>query len=118
MAPLSNQTSIRSGSLYSAFPDAETNMILSTKGLCKSDASCSISVSCGSLPAVMDFAISFFNSSIEPIQICSPLSLDHIGSGVPQNLLLLKFQSTIFSNQLPNLPSPVLLGFQLMVRLS
>ena len=53
---------------------------------------------------------------MDPIQISSvPSSVLHIGNGVPQYLLRDKFQSTIFSNQLPKRPSPVLFGFQLIV---
>ena len=52
------------------------------------------------------------NCANEPIQISSdPSSVLQIGNGVPQYLLLDKFQSTMFSNQLPKRPSPVDLGF-------
>ena len=44
----------------------------------------------------------------------SPFSVVQIGNGVPQYLDLLKFQSTIFSNQFPNLPDPVDSGCQLI----
>ena len=44
-----------------------------------------------------------------------PSSVLQIGSGVPQNRDLERFQSLAFLSQLPNLPSPVDLGFQLMV---
>ena len=45
-------------------------------------------------------------------------SLAHIGSGTPQNLDLERFQSFAFDSQLPNLPVPVDLGFQLIDSLS
>ena len=38
-----------------------------------------------------------------------------MGKGIPQYLDLYKFQSLAFANQLPNRPSPVDLGFQLIV---
>ena len=67
-------------------------------------------------PAATDCCISYFNSSIEPIQITSlPSSVLQIGNGIPQNLDLDKFQSLAFSNQFPNLPSPVDFGFQLIL---
>src|SRR6185312_11358052 len=70
-------------------------------------------------PASIDAFISNFNSSIEPIHFSSaPSSVRQTGKGVPQNLLRLKFQSTIFSSQLPNLPVPVEAGFQLIVLFS
>ena len=54
--------------------------------------------------------------STEEIQISSSPSLVlHIGIGIPQKRERERFQSTKFSNQLPNLPSPVDFGFQLMV---
>ena len=46
---------------------------------------------------------------------CFPSSVLQIGKGVPQNLERLRFQSTRFSSQFPNLPVPVDSGFQLMV---
>ncbi|RYD82447.1 MAG: hypothetical protein EOP53_03700, partial [Sphingobacteriales bacterium] len=62
---------------------------------------------------------SFSSSATEPIQtVSSPLSVLQIGSGVPQKRERLKFQSTRFSSQLPNLPVPVEAGFQLMVLFS
>ena len=65
---------------------------------------------------MLAFRISDFSSSILPMHFSSvPSSVLQIGRGVPQNLERLKFQSTRFSNQLPNLPSPVLFGFQLIV---
>ena len=70
-------------------------------------------------PFETDFFISFFNSAIDPIMIVSFESEDfQIGRGIPQNLDLDKFQSFALANQLPNLPSPVDLGFQLIDLLS
>src|ERR1700712_1751793 len=69
-------------------------------------------------PASIEIFISVFSSPIDPIHFSSSLSsVRHTGNGVPQNLLRLRFQSTIFSSQLPNLPVPVEAGFQLMVLL-
>ena len=45
-------------------------------------------------------------------------SLRQIGIGIPQKRDLDKFQSLAFSNQLPNRPSPVEEGFQLILLLS
>ena len=57
--------------------------------------------------------ISKISSSIEPIHFFSlPSSEIHIGSGIPQNLDLDRFQSFTFSNHFSNLPSPVDFGFQ------
>jgi len=47
-----------------------------------------------------------------------PSSVRQMGRGVPQNRLRLRFQSTMFSSQLPKRPSPVDLGFHWMVRFS
>ena len=70
-------------------------------------------------PAAIDFWISFISSSTEPMMISSfKSSLRQIGSGIPQYLDRERFQSFTFSSQLANLPSPVDLGFQLMVSLS
>src|SRR5258705_4569437 len=107
---------MRSGTRFMGLPDLLTRIISSTYGLCKSKL---LAVSFGLLAmfkASSAFLDSDFNSSILPIQTSSsPSSVFHIGKGVPQNLERLKFQSTIFSSQLPNLPSPVDFGFQLMV---
>ena len=66
-------------------------------------------------PAATAFFISFFNSSIDPIAISSfPSSVRQIGKGIPQYRDLDKFQSLALANQLPNRPSPVALGFQLI----
>ena len=63
----------------------------------------------------MDLEISVFNSSTEPITTVSFESSDlQIGKGMPQNLDLERFQSLALESQLPNLPPPVDLGFQLM----
>ena len=70
-------------------------------------------------PKEIDLEISFFSSSMEPIIIDSLESSDlQIGRGIPQNLDLDKFQSFAFRSQLPNLPSPVDLGFQFIVSFS
>src|SRR5690606_39052668 len=62
------------------------------------------------------FAISFCNSSVLPMMICSlRSSLVQIGSGMPQKRERDKFQSFKFSNQLPKRPVPVVSGFQLIV---
>ena len=67
-------------------------------------------------PKLIDLAISLFNSSTDPIIMVSFESLVlQIGRGIPQNLDLERFQSLAFESQLPNLPSPVDLGFQLIV---
>ena len=66
-------------------------------------------------PAATDFSISAVSSSIEPMIISSvPVSFLHIGNGIPQKRERDKFQSFAFASQLPNLPSPVDLGFQLI----
>ena len=77
-------------------------------GRCKSS-----SVSSG-IPAFI------FNSETLPMHSNTSgfLSLCQIGSGVPQYRCLDIAQSTLFSSQVPNLPVPVLLGFQLIVLLS
>src|SRR6185436_19736495 len=76
----------------------------------------SFPVSCIMNPASYDFSSSFLSSSIDPIHFSSsPSSVFQIGSGVPQKRLRLRFQSTIFSSQFPKRPSPVDLGFQLIV---
>ena len=70
-------------------------------------------------PAVIAFSHSFFNCSTELTQSSSvPSSVLQIGIGIPQNLDLDKFQSLAFSSQFPNLPEPVLFGFQLISLLS
>ena len=70
-------------------------------------------------PASTAFSTSTFSSSAEPIVFFSFLSsVTQIGKGTPQYLDRDKFQSTRFSNQLPNLPSPVDFGFQLIVLFS
>ena len=69
-------------------------------------------------PFSIEFSISRIKSFTDPIIFCSlPFSVVHIGSGIPQNLDLDKFQSFAFCSQLPNLPSPVALGFQLILEL-
>ena len=61
----------------------------------------------------MDLIISLLSSLTEPITFVSQLSLVlHIGNGIPQYLLLDKFQSFALDNQLLNLFSPVELGIQ------
>src|SRR6185312_1268412 len=68
------------------------------------------------MPLAMDFFTSFSNSSYEPMQISSlPSSVRQIGNGIPQKRERDRFQSTIFSSQLPNRPVPVDSGFQLIV---
>lgn len=58
--------------------------------------------------------VSYFNSSIEPIQTYSSKSSDtQIGIGFPQNLFLEKHHSTQPSSQLLNLPSQTFFGTQL-----
>ena len=70
-------------------------------------------------PKEIDLVISFFSSSTEPIIIVSfESSVLQIGRGIPQNLDLERFQSFALESQLPNLPSPVDLGFQLIDPLS
>ena len=99
-------------SLYIGDPSLDAKIISSTKGLCKSILS---EILFFINPKSTDFLISDFNSLILPIQISSlPSLVLHIGSGVPQNLDLLKFQSTRFSSQLPKRPVPVDLGCQLI----
>ena len=120
MAPLSNQTSTKSGTLFIGLPEALTRITSSTNGLCRSANPFSTNCLFVSPPSTeAAFLISVFSSSTEPMQICSaPSSVLQMGNGVPQNLLRLRFQSTMFSSQLPNLPSPVDLGFHWMVLLS
>ena len=66
-------------------------------------------------PQLTDLSISLINSSIDPMQISSfPSSVLQIGSGIPQNLDLERFQSLTFSSHFSNLPSPVDFGFQLI----
>ena len=66
-------------------------------------------------PAAIDFSISWYNSSTDPIKISSCLSsVLQIGNGIPQYLERDKFQSFAFFNQFPKRPSPVALGFQLI----
>ena len=69
-------------------------------------------------PAAIDLSISDLSSSTLPIHNSSLSSFLQIGSGVPQYLERLKFQSTRLSSQLPNRPVPVDSGFQLIVLLS
>ena len=99
-------------SLYIGDPSLDAKIISSTTGLWKSILS---EILFFINPKSTDFLISDFNSLILPIQISSlPSLVLHIGSGVPQNLDLLKFQSTRFSSQLPKRPVPVDSGCQLM----
>ena len=115
MAPESNQTSIRSGSRNIFSPLGDTNTTSSTYGLCRSTSFPSKGEAFIK-PFERELAISSFNSAIEPMHFSSnPSSVLQIGRGVPQNLERLRFQSTKFSNQLPNLPIPVASGFQLIV---
>src|SRR5688572_9446674 len=66
-------------------------------------------------PAAIDFSISLYNCSTEPIMISSVLSsVRQIGNGMPQYLERDKFQSFAFLSQFPKRPSPVALGFQLI----
>ncbi|MEZ7982264.1 MAG: hypothetical protein QMC32_00770 [Cytophagales bacterium] len=66
-------------------------------------------------PNKIDLSISKINSLIDPIHFSSLLSnVLQTGKGVPQKRSRLKFQSTRFFNQLPNLPSLILLGIQLI----
>ena len=61
----------------------------------------------------MDLIISLLNSLTDPITFVSLLSIVlHIGNGIPQYLLLDKFQSFALDSQLLNLFSPVDLGTQ------
>ena len=75
------------------------------------------------------FLISAFSSATLPMHFSSPplffsiklfsaSMVFQMGNGVPQKRLRLRFQSTMFSSQLPKRPSPVDLGFQLMVLFS
>src|SRR5437667_6463161 len=77
-------------------------------------------------PVFMDRRMASLSSLMEPMQISSLAfnsasagfsdnSVRQTGRGVPQYRLRLRFQSTMFSSQLPNRPSPVDFGFQLMV---
>src|SRR6187200_3314384 len=69
-----------------------------------------------SKPAAIDFSISLYNSSTDPITLISePSSVLQIGNGIPQYLERDKFQSLAFFNQFPKRPSPVAFGFQLIV---
>ena len=53
---------------------------------------------------------------MDPITFVSDPSSDfHMGKGIPQNLDLERFQSFALFSQLPNLPSPVDFGFQLIL---
>jgi hypothetical protein len=70
-------------------------------------------------PAATDLSISACSSAMEPMHFSSvPSAVLQIGSGVPQKRERLKFQSTKFSSQFPNLPVPVASGFHWMVLLS
>src|SRR5690606_23599249 len=70
-------------------------------------------------PASTALAISALSSSTDPMIFSSfPSSVLQIGRGMPQYLDLERFQSLALASQLPNRPSPVALGFQLMPRLS
>src|SRR5215217_8680462 len=67
-------------------------------------------------PAAIAFSMALYSSSTEPIITSSFLSsVLQIGSGIPQYLERDRFQSLAFFSQFPKRPSPVDLGFQLMV---
>ena len=67
------------------------------------------------MPALTDFSISSYSSSILPMHISSPSSDRQIGKGVPQKRLRERFQSFKLSSQLPKRPVPVDSGCQLIV---
>ena len=69
-------------------------------------------------PAAIDFSIAATNSSTEPTMVLSfPSSVRQMGNGIPQKRERERFQSLALASQFPKRPSPVDLGFQLILLL-